>query len=175
MHARVPLALTGFALSGIAVAPLAASDLDLKVEIPRLTVAEYHRPYVAIWIEKSDQTVAANLAVWYDVKKRDNEGTKWLKDMRQWWRKSGRDLQLPIDGVSGATRPAGEHLVSFSGAKGPLASLPPGDYQLVIEAAREVGGRELLKVPFQWPAKAPVTASVKGEHELGALTLTLKP
>lgn len=170
MRAWVPLAL-----SGLVVAPLAASDLDLKIEIPRMTVAEYHRPYVAIWVEKPDQTVAANLAVWYDLKKRDNEGTKWLKDMRTWWRKSGRDLAMPVDGVSGATRPAGEHLVTFSGAKGPLASLPPGEYQLVIEAAREVGGRELVKMPFTWPAKAPVTAQIKGEHELGALTLTVKP
>ena len=33
-----------------------------------------------------------NLSVWYDLKLKDNEGTKWLKDMRQWWRKTGREL-----------------------------------------------------------------------------------
>ncbi|MFX6846194.1 DUF2271 domain-containing protein, partial [Acinetobacter baumannii] len=64
--------------------PAVAADLSLKVEIPRLNVAEYHRPYVAIWIEKPDQAHVANLAVWYDIKLRNNEGNKWLKDLRTW-------------------------------------------------------------------------------------------
>lgn len=167
-----------FALAAATVAlPGHAAELALKLEIPRLAVAEYHKPYVAIWVEKSDQTFAANLAVWYDLKMKNNEGTKWLKDMRAWWRKSGRDLTMPVDGLSSATRAPGEHTVTFTSAKGPLASLPAGDYQLVIEASREVGGREVVKVPFQWPAKAgaaaPITA--KGEHELGAVSLTVKP
>ena len=33
----------------------------------------------------------------------------------------------------------------------PLAQLKPGQYAVVVEAAREVGGRELLRIPFQWP------------------------
>src|SRR3546814_7597408 len=65
-------------------APLYAADLQLDVEIPRLDVAEYHRPYVAIWLERPDQSHVANLAVWYDTKLKDKEGEKWLKDLRQW-------------------------------------------------------------------------------------------
>lgn len=170
----IPLALSGVLASP--ASPVAAGDLSLKIEIPRMNVAEYHRPYVAIWVERAaDQSVAANLAVWYELKKKDGEGTKWLKDIRQWWRKSGRTLQMPVDGISGATKPAGTHDATFSGTAGPLSSLAPGEYALVVEAAREVGGRELLRVPFQWPAKAPVTATVQGEHELGAITVTVKP
>lgn len=89
--------------------PLMAADLQVSVEIPRLQVAEYHRPYVAIWLEKTDQSHVADLAVWYDVKMEDKEGEKWLKDLRQWWRRSGRSLQLPVDGVSAATRAVGSH------------------------------------------------------------------
>ena len=63
--------------------------MKVSIEIPRLNVAEYHRPYVAVWLEKPDQSFVGNIAVWYDLKLKDNEGTKWLKDMRQWWRKSG--------------------------------------------------------------------------------------
>ena len=154
--------------------PAAAADMALKVEIPRLTVAEYHRPYVAVWIEKPDQAFAGNLAVWYDIKLRNNEGTKWLKDMRAWWRKSGRELAMPVDGISGATRAPGEHAVQFSDATA-LGKLPPGEYQLVLEAAREVGGREQVKVPFVWPPKATTTTQARGEHELGAISVTVKP
>jgi hypothetical protein len=119
-----------------------AADLTLKFELPQLNVAEYHRPYVAAWLENGEQKVVANLAVLYDVKKKDNAGTKWLKDMRQWWRKSGRDVAMPMDGVSGATRAPGEVALSFPLAKDALNKLPAGNYQLVVEAAREAGGRE---------------------------------
>lgn len=157
-----------------AAAPALAADLRLSIEIPRLTVAEYHRPYVAIWIEKPDQSFAGNLAVWYGIDIRNGEGTKWLKDMRSWWRKSGRELTMPMDGLSSATRAPGTHHVVFSGARSPLKDLAPGDYQVVIEAVREVGGRELLRLPFRWPAGG-APAAVKGSHELGAVSLELKP
>ncbi len=162
-------------IAGVVSTPAAAAELAVQVEIPRLDVAEYHRPYVAVWIEGADQSFVANLSVWYDLKLKNAEGTKWLKDMRQWWRKSGRSLQVPIDGVTGATRPPGTQTLTFSTASGPLSTLAPGSYQLVVEASREVGGRELLRVPFQWPARAPATASAKGTHELGTITVTVKP
>ena len=163
----LPLALLG--------APLMAVELQVSVEIPRLQVAEYHRPYVALWLEKTDQSHVADLAVWYDVKLKDQEGEKWLKDLRQWWRRSGRSLELPVDGVSSATRAVGSHTLTFDDSRAPLKDLAPGDYRLVIEAAREVGGRELLRVPFSWPATAQQTHNAQGESELGAISLTLKP
>lgn len=162
-------------ISLVAVAPALAADMNLTVEIPTLKVAEYHRPYVAVWIEREDHSVAANLAVWYDVNKKDGEGTKWLKDMRQWWRRSGRDQTMPIDGVSGATRPAGQHRLRFTDGKPPLGTLAPGHYELVVEAAREVGGREAQRIPFDWPVKAPLHLSAKGTEELGQINLDINP
>lgn len=175
MRAFHPAIATPALMGALFAGPATAADIAVKVEIPRLTVAEYHRPYVAIWIERPDQSVAANLAVWYDTKLKNNEGTKWLKDMRQWWRKSGRELTMPADGLSSPTRAPGEHALTFTAAKGPLADLPPGEYRLAVEAAREVGGREMLRIPFQWPPKAPETLSAKGEHELATLSLAVKP
>lgn len=151
-----------------------AADLSVKFELPQLNVAEYHKPYVAIWVERPDQTVATTLAVLYDVKKRDNAGTKWVKDLRTWWRKAGRDLELPLDGVSGATRPAGVHTISFAPARAGLDKLPAGDYKLVVEAAREAGGRELVRVPFTWPAKGKPAASSSGKEELGTVAVTVQ-
>lgn len=82
---------------------------------------------------------------------------------------------MPVDGLSGATRAPGEHVVSFNTALPSLAALPPGEYQVVVEAAREVGGRELQKFAFQWPPAGAATARAKGEHELGSLSLDIKP
>ncbi|MBB3225777.1 hypothetical protein FHW69_000367 [Luteibacter sp. Sphag1AF] len=168
---RIAFAVACFAVSATAV----AGDMNITVEIPTLKVAEYHRPYVAVWLEREDHTVAANLAVWYDVKKADGEGTKWLKDMRQWWRRTGREQTMPIDGVSGATRPAGQHQLKFVDGKAPLGTLPPGKYELVVEAAREVGGREMQRIPFEWPVKASAHLSAQGKDELGLISLDLNP
>lgn len=156
-------------------AALPATELDITLEIPRMNVAEYHRPYVAVWLERPDHSVAANLAVWYDVDMKADEGTKWLKDMRQWWRRSGRTLTMPVDGVSGATRPVGQHQLRFTDASGPLKGLAAGEYQLVIEAAREVGGREVVSLPIQWPAKSPQQLKAEGETELGQVSVSITP
>ncbi|MGJ9417296.1 DUF2271 domain-containing protein [Massilia sp. CMS3.1] len=157
-------------LSGGAV----AADLSVKFELPQLNVAEYHKPYVAMWIEKGDGAIASTLAVLYDVKKKDKAGEKWVKDMRTWWRKAGREAQLPIDGVSGATRAAGTHTISFGPARTGIDKLPAGDYKLVVEAAREAGGRELVRVPFTLPAKGKVAASANGKEELGAVSINIQ-
>src|SRR5690554_2648769 len=82
----------------------ATPTLTFAIEIPRLAVAEYHRPYVAIWLADERHQAVANLNVWYDIGMANQEGETWLKDLRQWWRRSGRTLNLPVDGVSGATR-----------------------------------------------------------------------
>lgn len=150
-----------------------AADLSVKFDLPQLNVAEYHKPYVAIWLERADQSVAANLAVLYDLKK-DAAGDKWVKDLRTWWRKAGRDAKFPLDGVSGATRPAGSQTMKFDGAKHGFDKLPAGDYKLVVEAAREAGGRELVKVPFTWTGKGKVAANAAGKEELGAVALELQ-
>lgn len=175
MKSLKPLWLTGpVFLAGLSAAPAQASGLTVTVEIPRLGVSEYHRPYVAMWIEGGGLARPLDLAVWYDVKMADNGGTKWLSDMRLWWRKSGRNLQMPVDGVSGATKAPGTHTVTFTEGRKPLADLPAGQYEFVIEAARELGGREFLRIPFQWPPKGGESLSAKGGSELGAIKLNLK-
>ena len=163
------------ALAAFAGAPAVAAGLAVHLEIPRLDVAEYHRPYVAMWIEGPDKEVAGNLAVWYDIKPGKEDGAKYLKDLRQWWRRSGRELQMPIDGVSSATRPAGKYTSSFAEGAAPLKTLAPGSYTLVVEAARESGGREVLSLPFQWPPAKPFEITRQGQSELGAVALELKP
>ena len=157
----------------LASATAMAADLALKLDVPQLNVAEYHRPYIAAWLENADQKVVANIAVLYDTKKKDNAGTKWLKDMRQWWRKSGRELTMPMDGVSGATKAPGELTLNIP--KGALDKLPAGQYTVLVEAAREAGGREVVKVPLAWPPKSAANVTGQGKEELGAVVVQVKP
>lgn len=146
-------------LAGAITAPATAATIS--VTIPRVPVAEYHRPYVAGWLEPVGGGAARTVFVWYDIKKRGAEpGTKWLADLRSWWRKGGRSLTLPADGVSGATRAPGTYQVPLP------ANLPAGQYVLNIEAARETGGRELVQVPITMPGRG---GSATGKTELATV------
>lgn len=164
------LTFAGAAVGSLgASAPAMAADLTVAFDIPRLSVAEYHAPFVAIWIENPDASAAGTLSVWY---KPNHE--KWLKDMRQWWRKAGREMTFPAaDGLTGATHAPGPQKVTFSGAKGVLKDLKPGQYTLVVEAAREAGGHETVRVPFVW-GKPGKPATAKGAAELGVVTVSVK-
>ncbi len=79
---------------------------------------------------------------------------------------------MPVDGISGPTKAPGTHEIVLSTDTGPFAGLKAGEYQLVVEASREVGGRELVSVPFTWPLKS-APASQSGTRELGKVTLRL--
>lgn len=156
------LSLSLVVMGGAMAAPAVAGTVN--VTIPRLNVAEYHRPYVAIWVEPEGGGAARTIAVWYEVKKGGNEpGTKWLSDLRSWWRKGGRSLSLPADGISGATRAPGTHKVALP------ANLPAGNYTLNVEAARETGGREVVSLPLTVPNGS---GQASGSTELGSITIS---
>ena len=166
---KLSLALSAAALS-TAAAPAMAADLTVSVEIPRVSGASYHRPYVAVWIERPDNTAVRTLAVWYQqTANPEGDGKDWLKDMRTWWRRGGRAMTLPADGISSATKAPGRHAVTVPGAR--LSGLPAGDYVMVVEAARELGGREVVRVPFRWGAAN--TARATGSTELGAVSVAV--
>lgn len=152
-------------VSGLVAAPAAAAG-TVNITIPQLKVAEYHKPYVAVWLEPAGGGAIRTLATWYDLKKGGNEpGTKWLSDLRAWWRKGGKSQNMPADGVSGATRAPGSYAILLP------ADVKPGAYVLNVEAARETGGRELVSVPISVPAKP---AKAAGKTELGAITLSAR-
>lgn len=151
-----------------------AGQVQIDVDIPQAPVAEFHKPYVAGWIETKAGQPAGDVFVWYDQRKPNNGGAKWLSDLRTWWRKSGRLLNLPVDGLSGATRAPGRQILKLDAAASAFKALKPGAYQLVVEAARENGGHSLVRTPFTWNGQAfSATASTTGE--LGAVAITYRP
>lgn len=149
------------------LAPSAGMAGTIAVDIPRLPVAEYHRPYVAIWVEGAG-IQPRTIAVWYDANHRGEPGTKWLSELRGWWRASGRNIGTPAAGITGATRAPGHHTIPLP------TDLKPGAYTLKVEAARETGGRELVSLPFTLGPSAPrVAGKAVGTGELGVVALTL--
>ncbi|WP_461535762.1 DUF2271 domain-containing protein [Spongorhabdus nitratireducens] len=154
------LFLIGVLLTGSA----GAQTVSIELVLPNIKSGQYQRPYTAVWLEKDgERRAVSTIAVWHEDK-------KWLKDLRRWWRKAGR-YNPEVDGVSGATRPAGTHLVSWQAqdANGkPLA----GDYLLCLEAVREHGNRTLLKQKIHLGDGAR-KYSLSGGKELGLVNITL--
>jgi hypothetical protein len=153
--------------AGAVLVPAAAVTAGtVTVTLPRMDLAEYKKPYVAGWIEPAGGGTARSLFVWYAYKKGGNEpGTKWLSELRSWWRKSGRTLQLPADGITGATRAPGSYTIPLP------PGLAAGHYVVNVEAARENGGRELVSVPITVPADSGRST---GKTELGAVVVAAR-
>ena len=176
MFVRVrPLPLLLADVAGSIAAPALAADLTVTVEVPTIRTAAYHRPYVAVWIEQQDtaQTAVRTVALWYEAgatARGEGDGEQYLKDIRTWWRKGGRAMRLPIDGITGPTRAPGRQTVTVPASH--LSALPAGTYNMVVEAAREQGGRETVRVPFTWGGAAN-TASAAGTSELGAVRVAV--
>lgn len=102
-------------------------------------------------------------------------GARWLNEVREWWADSGNQLQFPVDGLTSASRAAGTHELTFAADDPRLAGLPPGNYKLMVEAAREHGGKEFVAIPFSWPGNAAQAATATGKTELGLVELTITP
>jgi len=171
MISKTHAAWGGALIATASASAAAAGQLTLDIQVPQQAVAEYHKPYLAGWIEDDAGQVKGTVFVWYDVRKRDGGGLKYLKEMRTWWRKAGRDMTLPVDGVTGATRAPGRQTVLSDALK----ALPAGQYSLVVEASREAGGHDLVRLPFAYAPAKPVTVSGKGDGELGDVRVTYKP
>ncbi|MFT5759627.1 MAG: hypothetical protein ACI9LM_004394 [Alteromonadaceae bacterium] len=127
-----------FWLAGIAT--VSATGLQLSLKLPP-QVGEYHNPYVAVWIEDTSGKSVRTLVLW-------REGSKWLKDIRRWWRKVGRKDESLVDAVTSATRAAGSYQLSFQAFDDDKKNLAAGDYILHIEVVRENGGRGIIKQKF---------------------------
>ncbi len=163
------LSAAALALAGT---PAAAGTLALKVALPQVDSATYYHPYLAAWIERADnRQQVGTLAVWYDTRLRDGLGKGWLRELRTWWRTAGKNTELPADGISGATRGPGLHTLNFGADHPALSGLAPGEYNVVVEVAREQGGRELLRAPFVWGGAA-ITATSAGRTELTSIAVT---
>ncbi len=146
--------------------PETVEKVTLELELPSLDVRPYHRPYVAIWLETTGRDGVQTIAVWH-------EGDKWLKDLRQWWRKLGRDSQPPYDGMSGATRKPGTYTINWDVKDKEGNPLPHGEYSLNIEAVREEGGRDFLKQKLLMGAGKSQHFTLAGEGELGKIEIKI--
>lgn len=137
----------------------ADATVQLSLQLPEIAGGKrYRRPYVAVWIEDSQQHVVRTLAVW------GNEA-KYLKDLSQWRKAAGTNLPK---GVSRATRGPGVYTLQWDGRDDRGSFVAAGKYTLRIEAIREKGSHEILSAPLNCVPEGD-TVTTQGKQELGAI------
>jgi hypothetical protein len=152
MKIKLSLAfITALTLSTLCMQSHAADAdavIDLTVQIPDLDASPYFRPYVAIWLETPERKSVTTLALWYQIGAKaggEGNGDQWLKDLRQWWRKTGRSAGDEIDAVTSATKKPSNHELRWDGLDNKGELVAAGEYMINFEASREDGGREFLR------------------------------
>lgn len=133
-----------------------------------------NNPFVAVWFEDLNGGSIRTLQVSY----KPGKGLRWLPDLRRWYQADqvrqitgGTDL---LATVSSATRLPGAFSLAWNGLDDQGTPVPPGDYLICIEAAREHGPYSLVKEKVTINANmAPMKLPDNGE--LVAVTATLQP
>lgn len=143
---------------------LAQQTFSIDYEIPALDVAEYRRPYVAIWISDNSGNAIRHLQLLGD--------NRWLRDLRLWWRKFGRADDALVDALAGATRKPGRYRISWDGRDGQGNKVLQGNYELHLEVVREHGEREAIALPFVLNGQV-ISTETKGTQEIGRVNLAL--
>jgi len=144
-----------------------AYELTVNVEIPQTQGFGARRPYVAIWIEDKDRYPVRTLAVLF-------EKTRWLNELRSWYRddrlramSEGTEI---LNSVTSATRSPGKYTFKWDGKDNAGKLVKEGRYTVLVEAAREHGGHNVVKRDIDFNG-APVQAQLPAEGELGAVAL----
>lgn len=143
-----------------------AETVDITLTQPVIQSGMYQKPFIAIWLEKpGERRAVETITLWYD-------GEKWLKDIRRWWRKTGR-YEKNWDAMSGATRTPGTYQISWNPEKKLGEKFAPGEYTLYLEAVREHGNRTLLKQKIVLGKNQPQEFELAPGVELGPVTIVV--
>lgn len=146
-------------------------ELVVNFQLARPEDSQYRRPYVAIWLEDSDETTVKTALLWVQTKQ---PGPRWHRDLLRWYRNDAvrrvtdkRDL---IGTISGATRGPGKYKAVFDGKDDTGNPLPPGKYTLFIEVAREHGTYQLIRQPLTLGNEPMVETKLKSNVEIESAT-----
>jgi thiamine biosynthesis lipoprotein ApbE len=142
-----------------------AYELTVNVEIPQTQGFGARRPYVAVWIEDNYRYPVRTLAVLY-------EKARWLNELRAWYRddrlralSEGTEI---LNSVTSATRSPGKYSFKWDGQDNSGKLVKAGKYTVMVEAAREHGGYNLVRKEMNFDGE-PAEMQVPADGELGVV------
>jgi hypothetical protein len=151
------------AQAGATAAFDASLELVVSFEIPTMTVGNYKRPFIAIWIEDADKYPVRTLALWYHE-------DRWLTESKAWYRadrlRGMSETASVVRTIGAATRPPGKYTIKWDGKDNAGKPVKPGTYTVLLECVREHGGYQLIRQQVAFTGK-PQHFEFKPGAELG--------
>lgn len=146
--------------------------VNFEINSPETQGGRYRRPYVAIWVENKDGFPVRNLALW--VSQGGPGPFQWLPDLKRWYRADKArkvvDKREMVFTISRPTRPPGKYSVVWDGKDDMGKPVPPGEYVLSIDAAREHGTYQSIRKQVTLADK-PFAEELKGNVEIKSASL----
>lgn len=146
--------------------------MEVTINRPGSTGRGYRRPYVAAWFADKDGFPVRTLLLWVQS---TGPGPRWIPDLRQWYRDDRLrrivDDQDLVDAVSSPTRSVGTYKVSWDGNDDLGQPLPPGEYTLLVEAAREHGTYQLIREKLTL-GTTPFRKEIAGNVEIKSVVVS---
>lgn len=140
-------------------------ELDINLELARIDVFRYHRPYVAVWVEGEDHVPVRTIAVWFGK-------PRYLSELRFWYHNTqmrGNEDEI-LRTVSSATRSPGRYTLKWDGKDDKGRFVKSGKYTICIEVAREHGTYQMIRQPMDFGGQ-PRQVTLPAGTELGGATL----
>jgi len=131
-----------------AFATVEARQVNVSLQLAQLEKRGAN-PYVAIWVTKQQAIGEPQVHEPLVLLK---EKTKWLRDLKQFWRKIARENRQQVDAITSATTARKSLRFSFE--------LDSSWQSLSVEVVREHGKRELVTLTLASPS------CVAGKKEL---------
>jgi thiamine biosynthesis lipoprotein len=133
-------------------------QVSINIDLPKLNVQRYRRPYVAVWIENQKGKPVRSLTVW-------GNAPKYWPALPAWWKFNKDDKDL-IKSVTRATREPGKYEVAWDGKDDKGEDVPQGTYVVRVEVHRE-HGQDLIQTGKIACAAKAAKASMARNAETG--------
>lgn len=139
-------------------------ELTINFQFNRIE-GNSHRPFAAIWVENEKKEAVRNLALWYNK-------TKWVPDLRNWYRINGERFKANKDNyasATGATRNPGKYTIKWDGKDDKGNYVPQGKYTIILETAKEAGTDEIIRQQMEFKKTAKKVTNA-GNVEISNVT-----
>jgi thiamine biosynthesis lipoprotein ApbE len=151
--------------------------VNFEINQPEGAGRRYRRPYVAVWVEDETGMPVRTLTLWVSLGGAGPE--KWLPDLKRWYRGDQARIELPgekndmVFTIARPTRPPGKYKVVWDGTDNHGKPLGGGAYTIFIEAAREHGTYQSMRLPVVLTDR-PFERELKGNVELRSASIAYR-
>ncbi len=149
--------------------------VNFEINRPAAAGGRYRRPYVVVWVEDKDGRPVRNLLLW--VSSGGAGPFQWMPDLKRWHAadklRRKTDKREMVFLIARPTRPPGKYTTLWDGKDDFEKPLPPGEYTLYIDAAREHGTYQGMKQSITI-GDTPFAKEMKGGEEIKSATLQFR-